>query len=79
MITTDSILHAMHKSFDTTLMNLESYYFYPEITKILQAMHNELETLAKSEENKQLITNFKDVDLYLTVARNLIEGQVQNR
>ena len=74
LITTDSILHAMHKSFDATLMGLESFYFYPEIAKILQAMHNELETLTKSKKNKQLMTNFKDVDLYLTVARNLIEG-----
>lgn len=74
LITTDSILHAMHKSFDKTLMDLETYYFYPEIEKVLKTMHNELEELAKSKENKQLITNFKDVDLYLTVARNLIQG-----
>ena len=74
LITTDSILHAMHKSFDATLKNLETYYFYPEVEKVLKAMHNELEQLAQSEENKQLMTNLKDVDLYLTVARNLIQG-----
>ena len=74
LITTDSILHAMHKSFDTTLIALESRYFLPEIDAILTAMHNELEVIAKSQDNIKLMTNLKDVDLYLTVARNLIKG-----
>lgn len=62
LITTDSILHAVHKSYDAILMQLEEQYLAPTIQKILTDVH--------------AATNAKDhdVDLYTTVALNLLAG-----
>lgn len=67
LVTTDSILHAMHKSYDDILMSMETHVFTPAINRVLTDAHEKLAATSDSEANR-------DVDLYLTVARNLLAG-----
>lgn len=61
-ITSDSIMHAVHKSYDSILMQLEGLYLAPTIDEVLTKAHARVE---KGDE---------DLDLYFTVARNLLAG-----
>jgi hypothetical protein len=72
LITTDSILHALHRSFDNLLIELETSYFLATITEALDKAHAALRQEAPALAPSKLRTNAEDVDLYLTVARNLI-------
>lgn len=71
LVTTDSILHALHRAFDTTLEDLELGYFSYVIDATLSRATDGLEALAK---DSALRTSAEDVDLYFTVARNLLAG-----
>jgi hypothetical protein len=74
LITTDSILHAMHRSFDSALMALESSLFLPIVEAALAQSSEELARAAAASRAPELRKNFEDVDLYFTVARNLLAG-----
>lgn len=65
LVTTDSVLHAMHRSFDDLLSTVEARAMAPTIGAVLSSAH---EALSGDDEAA------KDVDLYLTVARNLLAG-----
>ena len=70
LITVDSILHALHRSFDAILVEFETWQLAPALEKILSGAHEHL----KGEAAKLARPGdaAKDVDLYLTVARNLL-------
>ena len=71
LVTTDSILHALHRSYDDVLMFMEQQMFTPMIDRVLAKAHSQLANNGPSEHNK-------DVDLYITVARNLLKGAGSN-
>jgi len=76
LITTDSILNAMHRSFDVALMELESQVFLPAMKKILAALYARLQddiraTRAGDAKTRQSLS---DVAMYLNVARHLLAG-----
>ncbi len=70
-VSTDSIMHALHKSYDDILMDMEVSVFSPAIAKILADVHEEV---GKRAGQDKIDTNAADVDLYVTVARNLLAG-----
>jgi hypothetical protein len=74
LITSDSILHAMHRSYDDILMELELTYFTWTISEILDAAHTSLAEKAAKNSDATLAASYRDVDLYLTIARNLMTG-----
>jgi hypothetical protein len=69
-VTTDSIMHALHKSYDEILMDMEVNVLTPTISDILAKAHAELDRRERDKPGAHL----RDVDLYLTVARNLLVG-----
>jgi hypothetical protein len=73
LITTDSVLHAWHRSYGKLLEQLEAYILRPELEALLGQC---AEDLAKQGIGTatQTATAYRDVDLYLTVARNLLAG-----
>lgn len=79
LITTDSILHALHKSYDGILCELETSFFAWTLEEILRDCHEALVAVANVNEEEALVENFRDVDLYLTVARNLLAGAVDSQ
>lgn len=72
LVTTDSILHAMHRTYDELLMDLEQTVLTGILDAVLRQCHDEL---AREAPNwGAAAKNYRDVDLYLTVARNLLAG-----
>jgi len=73
LITSDSILHALHRSFDAALEELEVQWFAEAIADALAAAQDALVSEGRGQ-NGALTDSLRDVDLYFTVARNLFEG-----
>jgi hypothetical protein len=72
LVTTDSILHAMHRSFDDILIEIETGIFAPTIGQLLAETHERLQAeVADGKKDPELRKSVEDVDLYITVARNL--------
>jgi hypothetical protein len=71
LVTTDSIMHALHKSYDDILMEMEMIVFTQTIQTMLAETHAKLSAPYKDGAVPQSVL---DVDLYLTVAQNLLEG-----
>jgi hypothetical protein len=77
LVTTDSILHAMHRTFDGILMYVEMNELAPKMQGALEAAHAALAadvSAAGAAGETPLLSSLRDVDLYLTVARNLLIG-----
>ena len=74
LITTDSILHAMHRSFDTILMQIEMNFLAPTMKKLLAETRTAFNAEVGMFADPQVRKSAADVDLYLTVALNLLEG-----
>ena len=72
LVTTDSILHAMHRSYVDLMKELEGSYFTVTLTDVLKKCHDKLGSA--SIPRGELRRSYEDVDLYLTVARNLLDG-----
>lgn len=68
-VSADSVLEAVHRSYDAILENVESTRLVPTLGSLLHAMRSRL------AERVQLDPGLRaDVDLYLTVAISLLEG-----
>lgn len=70
-ISSDAILHALHRSYDNMLAHIETYSLEPELFKALIAMKSSLKSYPVS--NDTLVQKARnDADIYLTVALQLI-------
>jgi hypothetical protein len=74
LITSDSILHALHRTFDAALEELELLWFADAIADALAAAQDALVSEGRGQ-NDALTDSLRDVDLYFTVARNLFAGE----
>jgi hypothetical protein len=70
LITSDSLLYTLHRSFDRILMELERAVLAGELRQMLDEMHAELAVL---DVPPQLLPAVRDLDIYLAVARSLID------
>jgi hypothetical protein len=71
LVTSDSLLYALHRSFDSILQRLEDELLQVELAQLLEQMHAELPTL---ELPPELEPAARDLDVYLAVARSLLSG-----
>jgi hypothetical protein len=74
LVTSDSILHAFHRSYDEVLKSLETSLFTTVIDGALAGASAELARSSTRATTPALRNTFDDVDLYLTTARNLLAG-----
>jgi hypothetical protein len=73
LITADSMLHAFHWSFDRILKELEKNHLFSILEDILEGIHKKIESAFKKYgKGTYLEEAFRDVDLFVTVARNLL-------
>lgn len=70
LVTTDSVLDAVHRSFDSMLAELETDVLSPMIRDVLQTARDA--AVAEAQKDAGLKQSADDVDLYLTVALNLL-------
>ncbi len=74
-VSTDSILHAWHKSYDAMLKELEETYIAQSLDEILQGMAQKIPEAANKYGNGDLSSSLKDADYFLAVARSLLAGK----
>ncbi|HEX4149399.1 MAG TPA: DUF3160 domain-containing protein, partial [Pirellulales bacterium] len=72
LVTSDSILYVVHASLDNTLVDLEENLLFDELGAILQGCHEELGRRLIAA-GSPWVDNYRDVDLYLSVARRLLD------
>lgn len=73
LVTADSLLYALHKSFDSMLMHFERTVLRQEMLTMLETSHKALgERLATLP--PELAATAADLDVYLTVGRSLLTG-----
>jgi hypothetical protein len=72
-ISTDAILHALHMSYDRILNDIEIDVIIDSLKSLLTRMHSNIYALnAKYSSNSQMIQMLEDVDVYTTVAGELL-------
>ncbi|MFW5975058.1 MAG: DUF3160 domain-containing protein, partial [Bacteroidota bacterium] len=75
-VSTDAILHAMHKSYDEILQDIERQFLEPNLVEISDRLYdsfNELESIYQGSADTLLLQALKDVDLYVTITQSLIQ------
>ncbi|MEL6179793.1 MAG: DUF3160 domain-containing protein [Myxococcota bacterium] len=73
LITTDSLLYALHRSYSRILQQLETTYLAEAVEKMLSNMHQALERLLNEGAIPDSMAEAaRDVDIYLAVGRSLI-------
>ncbi|HQR08234.1 MAG TPA: DUF3160 domain-containing protein [Gemmatales bacterium] len=73
-ISTDSVLHAWHRSFDSILMETETLALAPTLEIILKGMSDKLKEARQEYGNGVLSDGMIDVDYFLAVALSLLKG-----
>jgi hypothetical protein len=73
LITTDSLLFALHASFDSILLSLELRVLIPRVDAMLKSMHERL-AVDHDAMPASLALTARDLDVYLAVARGLLSG-----
>ena len=76
LITSDSLLHALHSSYDHILKDIEKGYFSGTIQQVLGATQQHIIHVANNTSNPQDLANLKSADLYLTVGLSLLQGKL---
>ncbi len=74
LVTADSILYALHRSFDAFLTDVEAQALIPELDAVLASMHAELASELDGDLTPEFTIAAQDADVYLTVARSLLGG-----
>ncbi|HNW59645.1 MAG TPA: DUF3160 domain-containing protein [bacterium] len=73
-ISADAILHAVHASYDEILRRVELQELLPALVTLLESLHNGVPLLAaRHPDQPELQPMIRDLDLYLAVARNLLD------
>ena len=74
-ISTDAILQAFHLSYDKILKSLEYAILEPDLQKVLDGMVAAYpKLLNRYQSNEAMGEALEDVDLYITMAKSLLEG-----
>jgi hypothetical protein len=68
-VSVDSVIHAVHRSYDAALMNIELGFMIPTLQSLLANMQSALASGVGTDLAPEVRA---DVDLYLTVARQLL-------
>ena len=75
MITADAVLQALHASYDRILSDVEIGVLQPRLDSLLAALYGMLPRLAeKYRDDAPLAEALADADLYVTVAKSLLNG-----
>lgn len=73
-ISSDAILHAMHRTYSKVLKNLELTVLMHAIGDLLSSMHGSLRTVAVQQD--ELVRKaVNDADIFLTVGRRLLQSE----
>jgi hypothetical protein len=72
LITTDSILQAVHHLYDDLLLKLEEALFSPKLNDLLKQARQQVQAEARANTEPELASLYADLDLYLAVPLALL-------
>jgi hypothetical protein len=76
-VSTDAILDALHMSVDGIIQDIEMSVLIPKLTSLLESFHTRLPALAsRYAAYPGMRRSLRDIDLYLTVPRKLMNSAV---
>ncbi len=67
LVTSDSILHSIHQTYDDLLMRIEFLILIPKLTALLSATRTQIKLAAQANTDHNLEQAYTDLELYLTV------------
>ena len=73
-VTTDSILHAWHRSYDAVLIDLEQEVLRSELATLLDGMANRIPEAVQAYGTGWRLARLQDADFLLSVGQNLLRG-----
>jgi len=73
-VTTDSILHAWHRSIVMMMAEIEETCFYPTLYNLLASMSAQVPALWAQAAGTPMANGVLDADYFLAVARSLVNG-----
>lgn len=73
LVTTDSLLHALHQSYDDLLKDLELTILQPQLDAMLAATRTTLASQAQANTDSALAPLYTNVDRYLAIASHLLQ------
>ena len=72
-VSTDAILHSVHKSYDLILMQTEGEILIQKIKDILATLHGQISSMdAEYSNSPDMIASLRDFDFYIGMARKLL-------
>lgn len=72
-VTTDAIMHSVHKSYDLILMHTEGEILIQKMKDILTTLHNQIPSLdSQYGSNPVMLQSLKDLDIYFGIAKELL-------
>lgn len=74
LVTTDSILHAIHQTYDDLLKNLETSMLAPWLDELLAQTRRQLEIDRGAAQDPRLLALYADLETYLAVPRALLQA-----
>lgn len=75
-VTTDMIMHSIHKSYDAILMDIEERIFYTEIESILKDIRSGISNLVQNyETNEIILQSLKDLDVFVTIPLRILSDK----
>lgn len=76
-ISTDAMLHVFHVSYDAILKDTELQFVIPKLSELLSKCHSQIMDLdEKYGQNQSMKPMLRDVDVYFTMARKLLDPSV---
>jgi hypothetical protein len=73
-ISTDAILQAWHRTYDSMLEEIEETYLFNSLEQMLREMALRVPLIAAEASEGVLKESVRDIDYFLTVARSLLDG-----
>jgi hypothetical protein len=77
-VSTDAILHAVHRSYDAILIDVETSMLIPKLKQLLSTLRNNMTAFAAGNNvTPELEARIKDLDVYLAVPLKLLDSAVE--
>ncbi|MBN1560111.1 DUF3160 domain-containing protein [candidate division KSB1 bacterium] len=77
MVTSDAILYALHFSYDRILFDIERTILEAKLKQVLDGLYSSFEKLQSEYGSEHVLQEpLQDVDLYITLAKSLLDEQV---
>ncbi len=77
-VTTDAILHAVHRSYDAILIDVEMSMLIPKLKELLSKLRDNIASFAARDNVlPELENRIKDLDIYITVPLKLLDESAE--